>query len=138
MKTKDVKTVNLLGLVDLQYLLMVFSQLDSLRHCTSQEMTIHEKTTYLKQGNSDSSGVSCPHPALGAIELLNLLSRPPKKPFTSVLDVVFRRRSAAPFFTVSQELALLRYESRPAGVAPRSSSSEGDGWDFPAQQQTKG
>lgn len=71
------------------------------------------------------------------MELLNLLSRPPKKPFTSVLDVVFRRRSAAPFLPLSQELALFRYESIPAGVAPRSSSSEGDGWDFPAQRQSR-
>lgn len=54
------------------------------------------------------------HPALGAIELLNLLSSPPKKPLTSVFDVFLRRRSAASFFPVSQELALLRYESRPA------------------------
>ncbi|TNN53041.1 hypothetical protein EYF80_036734 [Liparis tanakae] len=46
------------------------------------------------------------HP-LGATEALSLLSRPPKKPLTSVLDVVLRRRSAASFLTDSHELALL-------------------------------
>lgn len=77
------------------------------------------------------------HSVLGAIELLNLFSRPPKKPLTSVFDVFLRRRSAASFFPDSQELALLRYESRPGGGAPRSSSSEGDGWDFPEREQSR-
>lgn len=48
------------------------------------------------------------HSDLGATELLSLLSRPPKKPLTSVLDVCLRRRSAASFFPDSQVLALLR------------------------------
>lgn len=77
------------------------------------------------------------HSVLGAIELLSLLSRPPKKPLTSVLDVVLRRRSAASFFTDSQEFALLMYESRAGEGPPRSSSSEGDGWDFPEQEKSK-
>lgn len=77
------------------------------------------------------------HSVLGAIELLSLLSRPPKKPLTSFLDVFLRRRSAASFFPDNQELALLRYESRPAGGAARSSSSEGDGWDLPEREDSR-
>lgn len=75
------------------------------------------------------------HSDFAAIELLSLLSRPPKKPLTSVLDVFLRRRSAASFFPDSQELALFRYESRAAGGPPRSSSSEGDSCNFPEHKQ---
>lgn len=69
------------------------------------------------------------HSVLGAIELLSLLSRPPKKPLTWVLEVFFRRRSAA-------SLALTRYRSRLAGGAPRSSSSEGDGCSLPEDRRS--
>ena len=75
------------------------------------------------------------HSVFVAIELLSLLSRPPKKPLTSVLDVFLRRRSAASFFPDSQELALFRYESRATGGPPRSSSSEGDSWHFPEHDE---
>lgn len=75
------------------------------------------------------------HSVLGAIELLSLLSRPPKKPLTSVFEEFFRRRSAASFFPDSQELALFRYRSRPAAGEPRSSSSEGDGCTFPERER---
>lgn len=90
--------------------------------------TIHDCVNDFKGGDAFA------HSVLGAIELLSLLSRPPKKPLTSVLDVFLRSRSAASFFPDSQELALLMYESRGAGGPPRSSSSEGDGWDFPEQE----
>lgn len=63
-----------------------------------------------------------------------MLSSPPKKPRRSVLEVVFRRRSAASFVPDSQELALFRDRSRPTGGQPRSSSSEGDGGAFPEKQ----
>lgn len=74
------------------------------------------------------------HSVFDAIELLSLLSRPPKKPLTSVFEVFFRRRSAASFLPDSQELALFRYRSRLAGGAPRSSSSEGDGCTLPERR----
>lgn len=72
----------------------------------------------------------------GAYSVLatELLGRPPKKPRTSVLDVFFRRRSAASLRPNSQEPALTRVRSRPAGGAPRSSSSEGDGCSLPGGQ----
>lgn len=72
----------------------------------------------------------------GAYSVLatEFLGRPPKKPRTSVLDVFFRRRSAASLRPNSQELALTRVRSRPAGGAPRSSSSEGDGCSLPGGQ----
>lgn len=73
------------------------------------------------------------HSVLGAIELLSL-SRPPKKPLTSVLEGFLRRRSAASLLPDSQELALFRYRSSPAGGQPRSSSSEGDGCTFPERE----
>lgn len=73
------------------------------------------------------------HSIFGTIELL----RPPKKPLTSVLEVFFRRRSAASFFPDSQELALFRYRSRLGGGAPRSSSSEGDGCNVPERETAR-